>query len=54
VKKKKKLKNNLNVLVDDKMIISIKIITDEKEMNISDFVREAISEKLIKLNSKEK
>jgi post-segregation antitoxin (ccd killing protein) len=51
VKKKKKLKNNLNVLVDDKMYINLKIITDRYQINISDYVRESISDKLNKENN---
>lgn len=48
MKKKKILKHPINVLLDDKLHISLKIITDKLEINFSDYLRNALKEKLEK------
>jgi len=45
-KKLKKFSHPISFLMDDKLHISLRIITKDMEISISDFVRESIKEKL--------
>ena len=52
MKKKKKYVRPINVGLDNRTFIQLKIITDKEEINISEFVRDSIKEKITKINQK--
>ena len=54
MKKKKKYVRPVNIGLSEGMFIKLKIITDEEEINISEFIRSSIKEKIEKTINQKK